>query len=117
MISTDASIATRILSNFSAGSVTLLEQALTKNRVALSTTVGTATDTVISAVVSSFNKGEVDVTLVLSTDLKIISDAVVAISKADADQIVVNSVAHRIINVREINPAGTVLAYVIQARI
>ena len=117
MISTDASIATRILDNFSTGSVTVRERSLTKNRVTLATTVGANTDTVLNAVVSQFNKGEVDGTLVLATDVKVVADAVKAIAKEDADQILIGGKAHRIIDIKEINPAGTPLAYIIQARL
>lgn len=117
MITTDATIATRLLNKFSGGSVTLRERSLTKNRVTLATTTGAATDTVLSAVVTRYNQNEIDGTLILATDLKIISDAVTTISKSDADLIMVGGEAHRIVSIRKIDPAGTVLAYVIQARL
>lgn len=116
-ISTDTSIATRILNNFSKGSVKVRERALTKNRVTLTTTVGANTDTTLNAVVTNYNKGEVDGTLVLETDLKVIADSAKEIKKEDADLILIASKTYRIVNVREINPAGTVLAYEIQARL
>lgn len=116
MISTDATIATRILGNFNAGSVTLRERVITKNRVALTTTTGANTDTVLMAVVSHFRKSEIDGTLVLATDLKVIADAAVVVSKASADQVIIGGVTHRVIDVTEVNPAGVVLAYIIQAR-
>lgn len=116
MISTDTSIGTRVLGKFSAGSVTLRERVITKNRVTLTTTTGANTDTVLMAVVSHFKKSEIDGNLVLATDLKVIADSAVVISKENADQIIIASVAYRIIDVKEINPAGVVLAYIIQAR-
>jgi hypothetical protein len=116
-ISTDTSIATRILNNFSTGSVKVRERTLTKNRVTLTTTVGSNTDTTLNAVVTNYNKGEVDGTLVLETDLKVIADSAKVIKKEDADLILIASTTYRIVNVREINPAGVVLAYEIQARL
>ena len=116
-ITTDTSIATRILNNFSTGSVKVRERTLTKNRVTLTTSVGSNTDTTLNAVVTNYNKGEVDGTLVLETDLKVIADSAKVIKKEDADLILIASTTYRIVNVREITPAGVVLAYEIQARL
>ena len=116
-ISTDTTIATRILNKFSTDHISVRERSLTKDRVALTTTVGANTDTALNAVVINYDKSEIDGTEILANDLKIIADSAKVISKADGDQILIGSSTYRIVEVREINPAGTVLAYEIQARL
>jgi len=116
-ISTDTTIAKRIIDKFSTDHVSVRERSLTKDRVALTTSVGANTDTALNAVVTNFDKGEIDGTEILANDLKIIADSQKAISKSDGDQILIGSTTYRIMAIREINPAGTVLAYEIQARL
>ena len=72
-ISTDTTIAKRIIDKFSTDHVSVRERSLTKDRVALTTTVGANTDTKLNAVVTNFDKGEIDGTEILANDLKIIA--------------------------------------------
>lgn len=113
----NTSMPTKLIDKFSTDHVSVRERSLTKDRVALTTTVGANTDTALNAVVTNYEKGEIDGTEILSNDLKIIADSAKVISKADGDQILIGSTTYRIVAVREINPAGTVLAYEIQARL
>lgn len=107
----------KLIDKFSTDHVSVRERSLTKDRVALTTTVGANTDTALNAVVTNFDKGEIDGTEILANDLKIIADSQKSISKSDGDQILIGSTTYRIMAIREINPAGTVLAYEIQARL
>lgn len=114
MISTDTTISKRIIGKFSTGHVSLRTATHTKDRVALTTSVGTATDTELNAVVTPYRKGEIDGTLIQADDIRVYADAEVAISKND--QILIGSDLFRIEGIREMNPAGTVLGYVLQCR-
>tara|TARA_R110000803_G_scaffold95344_2_gene163215 strand:- start:2075 stop:2425 length:351 start_codon:yes stop_codon:yes gene_type:complete len=113
-IATDTSISKRIIANFSSGNISLRERSLIKNRVTLITTVGTNTDTALNAVVSPYRKGEIDGSLIMFDDIQVYADAEAVISKED--QILIGVDIFRIENIKEYNPAGTVLGYVLQCR-
>ena len=114
MISTDTSIARKIIGKFSQGHVSLRERSLTKNRVTMTTTVGANTDSVLNAVVGTYNKKEMDGTLIMMDDVKVVADGDVVVSKDD--QVLIGSDVFRIISVKEYNPAGVVLGYELQCR-
>jgi hypothetical protein len=78
------------------------------------TTVGANTDSVLNAVVSTYNTKEMDGTLIMMDDIKVIADADVVVAKDD--QILIGSDIFRIVNVKEYNPAGVVLGYELQCR-
>lgn len=114
-IATDTALMTRMLDKYSTDHVSVRERGITNNLVTLSSSVSN-TDTALNAVVTMFNKGEVDGSAVLSTDLKVVADSAKAITKEDGDQLKIGSTLYRIVDVREIAPVGTVLGYIIQCR-
>lgn len=114
-IATDTALMTRMLNKYSTGHVSVRERGITNNLVTLSSSVSN-TDTPLNAVVTMFNKGEVDGSSVLSTDLKVVADAAKVVTKEDGDQLKIGSTLYRIVDVREIAPVGTVLGYIIQCR-
>ena len=114
-IATNTALMTALLGKYSTGHVSVRERAISNNLVTLVSSTNN-TDTALVAVVGQFTKGEVDGSLILSTDIKITVDATKAISKSDGDQVLIAGVAYRIVNVREISPVGTLLGYVLQCR-
>lgn len=70
------------------------------------------TDTIISAVATSFNANEIDGTLIKATDKLFLTYSAVTVS----DLIVDGTEVLSVINVSAINPAESVLIYKVQAR-
>ena len=73
----------------------------------------TEVDTSIDGVVTDYKFNEIDGTLILATDKKLLTTSLVTI----ADKIVDGSIVYSIISVSVIEPASTALLYKIQLRI
>lgn len=78
----------------------------------------TTTDYDVTFVLSEYSNREIDGTLIKAGDKKVLlSTEGLSITPALGDRIVVAGTAHRIENIKPLNPGGTVLLYEMQARI
>lgn len=81
-------------------------------------TPGTPDDHACTFAVMQFDKGEIDGTRVLATDLKVyLAKDDLSIEPATTDLLLIGGVAHQIVPpVTPINPAGTAVYYELQVR-
>ena len=69
-------------------------------------------DTAIDGVITAYGLGEIDGTLILASDKKLLTTSLVSI----ADKIVDGSIAYSVISVSVVEPATTSLLYKVQLR-
>ncbi len=74
----------------------------------------TSVDTTVTGVVTNYPLMRVDGTLVQRGDLKVLT--VSSVAPKAGDGLYIGTVEHDIIDVREVNPGGTVVVYAVQAR-
>lgn len=78
---------------------------------------GTPTSYAVTVVVDTYRNSEVDGTRVLATDKKVLmAKGALAIEPATSDTLVIGGVDHAIVEVRPLNPGGSVILYEVQAR-
>lgn len=71
----------------------------------------------VRLVVEEYRQNEIDGTRVLRTDKKVLlAKAALTIEPTTTDQLLIGGKAHAIIDVRPLNPGGSVVLYEIQAR-
>jgi len=76
-----------------------------------------STETVTGyGIATNFQKAEIDGETVLASDLRLIANSVATEPQPDWT-VVVNSKTFRVMNVQQINPAGTNIIYICQLRI
>lgn len=77
----------------------------------------TTTDYACTIVVLDYDLREIDGARVLATDKKVLlAKGSLAIEPTTADKLLIGGVAHSLIDVRPLSPAGTVVLYQLQAR-
>ncbi|BAQ18315.1 hypothetical protein [Methyloceanibacter caenitepidi] len=77
----------------------------------------TTTDYDCTLVVLEYGKMEVDGTLILATDRKVlVSTAGMTVEPLVSDKLVIGSDVYEIVTVKPLNPGGTVLLWEVQAR-
>lgn len=78
---------------------------------------GTPTSYAVTVVVQDFANREIDGTRILTGDKKVtMAKGSLAIEPATSDTLVIGGVDHAIVEVRPLNPGGTVIFYEVQAR-
>ena len=78
---------------------------------------GTPTSYAVTVVVQDFANREIDGTRILTGDKKVmVAKGSLAIEPATSDTLVIGGVDHAIVEVRPLNPGGSVILYEVQAR-
>lgn len=79
------------------------------------TSIGTVDETIaVTGIVGAFSSEQIDGIRVLMTDKRVTLTSAIAPMVSDA--LTIDGVTHQIISIIESKPAGTTLAYVVQAR-
>jgi len=80
------------------------------------TTTTTTVNTSVAIVLSEYRKDEIDSTLILSKDRKVMMTATAGVEPKPSDVLTISGVAHNVVNVSPLSPAGVVVMYELQAR-
>lgn len=77
----------------------------------------TTTDTTVTAAVLEYANSEIDGTIILASDRKVyVSAEGIAVTPVPADVLIVGPDTLSIVNVKPLNPAGTVVMWELQVR-
>ena len=68
-----------------------------------------------NGVALNYNKGEVDGTIVLKSDIKLILEATTT-APVNGDKVTIDNIVYRVMSVKPTSPAGIVVIYEIQLR-
>lgn len=106
--------ANRLIDRF--GSTATLKRPNTSG-TAYNPTEGTPTSYTVTVVVQDYRNAEIDGTRVLAGDKKVMmAKGSLAIEPATSDKLVIGGAEHAIVEVRPLNPGGTVILWELQAR-
>lgn len=117
-IAAEVDAALKSIGTTDAGFSGTLVQSVTTGGNAYDPTSGTTeeTSTPVTIVVTDYAKQDIDGTLILATDRKVLMTAIAGVIPAPADVLQVSGTDYSIVNVMPLAPAGVVVMYEAQCR-